>query len=78
MQILIPISSESKFFPKEEFYFPKPLIEVAGQPMIELVISQLRSQFPKAHFTFGVGRDEARAYSLDRTLVLAAGEVQQL
>ena len=75
MQILIPISSESKFFPKEEFYFPKPLIEVAGQPMIELVISQLRKSIPQGPFyIFVVGRDEARAYSLDRTLVLAAGE----
>jgi NDP-sugar pyrophosphorylase family protein len=42
MQILIPISGYSAFFPKEDFYFPKPLIEVAGTAMIEVVVRQLQ------------------------------------
>ena len=37
MQILIPIANTSEFFPKSEFYFPKPLIEVNGRSMIELI-----------------------------------------
>lgn len=74
MQILIPISGHSNFFPAEEFYFPKPLIEVAGQPMIQLVIERLKRDFPEASFTFVVDRDEARAFSLDRVLELAAGK----
>ncbi|MFV0244056.1 MAG: glycosyltransferase family 2 protein [Qingshengfaniella sp.] len=74
MQILIPISGRSAFFPTEEFYFPKPLIEVAGYPMIELVVDRLKRDFPDASFAFVVERDEARAFSLDRVLGLAAGE----
>lgn len=73
MQILIPISGHSAFFPKEEFYFPKPLIEIAGKPMIELVISQLQHQFSNARFIFVVDRDDTRSFSLDRTLALLAG-----
>lgn len=78
MQILVPISGRSAFFPVEDFYFPKPLIEVAGRPMAELVVSQLKRQFPAAAFTFVVDRDEARSFSLDRTLELAAGAGAQM
>lgn len=70
MQILIPISGHSAFFPKEEYYFPKPLIEIAGRPMIELVINQLHQQFCDARFIFVVDREDARSFSLDRTLTL--------
>lgn len=70
MQILIPISGHSSFFPKEEFYFPKPLIEIVGRPMIELVIEQLQHQFDDARFLFVVDREDVRSFSLDRTLSL--------
>ncbi|MEA1618171.1 glycosyltransferase family 2 protein [Erythrobacter sp. T5W1-R] len=74
MQILIPISGRTSFFPKDEYFFPKPLIEVSGQPMIELVIDSLKHDFPDADFTFIVDREDAREFSLDRVLRLAAGE----
>lgn len=74
MQLLIPIAGHSQFFPKEEFYFPKPLIEVAGRPMIELVIKHLKSQFSNAKFIFVIDREDRCLFSLDRTLKLLAGE----
>ncbi|QNI83920.1 hypothetical protein SynPROS71_00083 [Synechococcus sp. PROS-7-1] len=70
MQILIPIAGYSAFFPKEEFYFPKPLIEVSGSPMIEVVVKQLQVQFKDASFIFVIDQDDARTFSLDRTLRL--------
>lgn len=73
MQILVPISGRSAFFPKSEYYFPKPLVEVAGLPMTELVVSQLKRRFDHADFVFVVDREDARAFSLDRTLELVAG-----
>jgi NDP-sugar pyrophosphorylase family protein len=73
MQILIPISGRTAFFPEDEYYFPKPLIEVAGQPMIELVVGSLKRDFPNADFTFILDREDARCFSLDRVLNLAAG-----
>lgn len=73
-QILIPISGRSQFFPAEEFYFPKPLIEIAGVPMIELVVRQLRAAFPAATFAFVIDQEDARAFSLEGTLRLIAGE----
>ena len=74
MQILIPISGHSTFFPKEDFYFPKPLIEVAGIAMIEVVVRQLQRQFKDAEFIFVIDPEDARSFSLDRTLRLLAGE----
>ena len=73
MQILVPISGRSPFFPETEYFFPKPLIEVAGQSMIELVVNQLKRSFSNPKFVFVVERDESRAFSLDRTLALVSG-----
>lgn len=78
MQVLIPISIRSPFFPASEFFFPKPLIEVAGRPMIELVISQLKKQLKNTKFTIVLPRDEARSFSIDRIVQLAAGEGTQV
>lgn len=74
MQILIPISGYSVFFPKDDFYFPKPLIEVAGTAMIEVVVRQLQRQFKDARFIFVIDPEDARSFSLDRTLQLLAGD----
>ncbi len=73
MQVLIPMTSRSSFFPKEEYFFPKPLIEVAGRPMIELVITQLKKQLNDPQFTFVIDREDARAFSIDRICKLAGG-----
>ena len=73
MQVLIPISSRSHFFPKENYFFPKPLIEVAGYPMIELVITQLKKQLKNTNFVFVIDRDDARVFSIDRIVELAGG-----
>lgn len=70
MQILVPISGHSPFFPKAEFYFPKPLIEIAGSSMIELVINQLQSDIPSAKFIFVADSDDLRSFSLGETIKL--------
>ncbi len=74
MQVLVPISSRTSFFPVEEYFFPKPLIEVAGQPMITLVVSALKSALDDPKFVFSVEREEARRFSLSQILKLAAGQ----
>src|SRR5579871_2261441 len=68
MNILIPIAGEDKFFKAEEYFFPKPLVEVAGTPMIELCVRRLVTQFPTAHFIFVAQADHCRRYSLDGML----------
>ena len=41
MKILIPMAGEGSRFAKEGFTFPKPLIDVAGKPMIQKVVENL-------------------------------------
>ena len=74
MQILIPTVSRSAFFPEKDYFFPKTLIEIAGRPMIELVVSELRRHFPSAKFTFVADQGDVRRFSLDRTMKLAGGK----
>jgi NDP-sugar pyrophosphorylase family protein len=73
MNILIPIAGEDKFFQAEEYFFPKPLVEVTGTPMIELCVRRLVAQFPAAHFIFVVQAGHCRHYSLDGMLRILTG-----
>lgn len=73
MQILVPISASDKFYPEDEYFFPKPLVDVAGRPMIDVVVSQLRASIDDAKFVFVALQDHVRKYSLDKTLGLVAG-----
>lgn len=41
LQVIIPISDNRIFFPKEEYFFPKPIIEVLNEPMIVQIIRQI-------------------------------------
>jgi len=68
MNILIPIAGEDRFFKPDEYFFPKPLVEIGGTPMIELCVRSLVRQFPRAHFIFVVQNEHCTKYSLDGML----------
>lgn len=68
MQFIIPISFESPFFPEDEYYFPKSLIDINGRPMIDHVVSSLRNNFPDSKFFFIVPQCQIDQFSLDTTL----------
>lgn len=70
MQILIPISGTSAFFPKEQYFFPKPLVEVAMRPMIEIVIKNFQTRIKSCKFIFVVDKQDIITCSLDQTLQL--------
>ncbi len=68
MNILVPIAGDDKFFRSDEYFFPKPLVEIGGTPMIELCVRNLVSQFPDAHFIFIVQAEHCTRFSLDGML----------
>ena len=68
MNIMIPISTRSVFFPPEEFYFPKPIIDVNGSPMIDWVIKNLSANFKNAKFTFILNKEDSRLFSIGDAL----------
>ena len=59
MNILIPMAGEGSRFVKEGFTFPKPLIDVEGKPMIQLVIENLDFQ---AKYIFLVRKKHLEKY----------------
>jgi dTDP-glucose pyrophosphorylase len=70
MNLVIPIASNSKFFSIEDYGYPKPLIEIAGKPMIEHVIGNLTQGVNFKKIIFIVKQEECDKYHLDNTLNL--------
>jgi dTDP-glucose pyrophosphorylase len=68
VRYLIPIASPDDLFPRAEFHYPKPLIEIDGEPMISRVVDNLRQSDPTAEFIFVVQARDCREFSLDRSL----------
>ena len=45
VQLVIPITDDSTHFPESQYFFPKPLIDINGTPLILEVIRHLLSSF---------------------------------
>lgn len=73
MRYLIPIASRDELFPRKEFHFPKPLIEINNVPMIEHVIASIRMHDVNPEFIFVVNRQDCIEFSLDKVLEFSAG-----
>lgn len=69
LNVLIPMAGAGSRFEKAGFTFPKPLIEVQGKPMIQLVVENLGLD---ANYIFVVQRAHREAYNLDTMLRLIA------
>ena len=70
INILIPLGGKSDFFNTIEYPFPKPLVEINGKSMIEMVIENLNSIKKDIRFIFIVKSDDCQKYHLDNVLDL--------
>lgn len=71
MNVLIPMAGAGSRFANQGYTFPKPLIEVRGKPMIQVVVENLNI---KANYIFIVQREHYDKYSLNYLLPLIAPE----
>jgi beta-phosphoglucomutase-like phosphatase (HAD superfamily)/dTDP-glucose pyrophosphorylase len=69
LNVLIPMAGAGSRFAQAGYTFPKPLIEVRGRPMIELVIKNLNIE---ANYIFLVQREHYEKYNLKYLLNLIA------
>ena len=69
MNILIPMAGRGSRFESQGYTFPKPLIEVKGKPMIQVVVDNLNI---KAKYTFIVQKKHYVKYNLQYLLNLIA------
>lgn len=74
INILMPMSGKSLFYDTDEFHFPKPLVEIEGEPMIACVVKGLTDAEIKKKFIFVVNQEDVKKYHFDRVLRLLVGE----
>lgn len=67
MNVLIPMAGNGSRFAQAGYTFPKPLIEVHGKPMIQVVVDNLAVD---ANFIFVVQKSHREKYNLDSMLSL--------
>lgn len=69
LNVLIPMAGAGSRFQAAGYTFPKPLIDVEGKPMIQLVVENLNMD---ANFIFVVQKSHREKYNLDTLLNLIA------
>lgn len=69
LNVVIPMAGAGSRFINAGYTFPKPLIEVNGKPMIQIVVENLNVD---ANFIFIVRKEHREKYNLDTTLRLIA------
>lgn len=67
LNIVIPMAGRGSRFQKAGFTLPKPLIPIHNQPMISLVINNLRPQY-KHRFIFLCLEEHIQKYEIDKKL----------
>lgn len=69
LNVLIPMAGAGSRFQQAGYTFPKPLIDVKGMPMIQLVVENLRLE---ANFIFVVQKEHREKFHLENMLPLIA------
>jgi len=69
LNVLVPMAGAGSRFAQQGYTFPKPLIEVNGKPMIQVVVENLNIQ---AHYIFIVQQAHYEKYNLKYLLNLIA------
>jgi HAD superfamily hydrolase (TIGR01509 family) len=67
MNVLIPMAGAGSRFQQAGYTFPKPLIDVRGKPMIQVVVENLNIE---ANYIYVVQKEHREKYNLDTLLNL--------
>ncbi|MGV8171667.1 MAG: glycosyltransferase family 2 protein [Candidatus Woesearchaeota archaeon] len=74
LNILIPLGGKSQFFNDEDYPFPKPVIEIDGKPMIQLVLDNFLNIKRDKRFIFILREEDCTKYHIDKILKLLTEE----
>ncbi|WP_113651709.1 glycosyltransferase family 2 protein [Pedobacter namyangjuensis] len=72
LKIIIPLAGSSELFANAGYYYPKPLIEVKGIPMIQTVLNNPLLLDVEKSFIFIIKVEDAKKFHLDSTLRILA------
>lgn len=67
LNILIPMAGRGSRFSEKGYVFPKPLIEIKGKPMIQVVLENINID---ANYIFIVQKEHIDKYNIDKMLNL--------
>jgi NDP-sugar pyrophosphorylase family protein len=67
LKIVVPMSGDGRQFAENGFLFPKPLIEIAGRPMIEIVLRNIAPREPH-EFIFVCRKEHIDRFALREVL----------
>jgi dTDP-glucose pyrophosphorylase len=70
LNILVPVSNESRFFAESEYLYPKTLAEIDGRMMIEIVIESLQRIPDKKRFIFVIRKQDIERFHFENILRL--------
>jgi len=70
INIVLPMAGKSIFFDTDEYIYPKPLIEINGKTMIELVINNLKEIPGEKKFIFILKEEDCSNYHIDNVVKL--------
>lgn len=70
LNILVPLCGKTLFFDTAEYPFPKPLVEINGQPMIQWVVDNLNGIRQEKNFIFIIKTNENEQFYIENTLKL--------
>lgn len=73
IHIVMPMGGEGKRFAERGYTFPKPLVEIAGKPMVEIVVHNLTPSEPH-RFIFICRQEHLQRFALGEVLNLIAPE----
>lgn len=73
LNIVIPMAGRGSRFADAGYAFPKPLIDIKGKTMIEVVVDNLRPSDPDHRFIFICQREHYEKYDLYNILKNATG-----
>ncbi len=71
IHIVVPMGGEGRQFAERGYTFPKPLVEVAGQPLVEIVVRNLTPREPH-QFVFVCRQEHVQGFALGDVLRLIA------
>jgi NDP-sugar pyrophosphorylase family protein len=72
LKVIIPIAGTSELFNPSEYFYPKPLIEINGKPMIEVVLENIMSFSQPFDIIFIIKDQDAKKFYLENTLKILA------
>ena len=75
IRVVVPMGGEGKRFTEFGYTFPKPLVEIAGKPMIEIVVRNLAPS-EEHRFVFVCRKEHVDRFALADVLRLVAADCE--